>query len=435
MHAKGTDKRGQGGAQRVDRHRRCARRAARRVVDVVTDFTITGRLARFGRGGMIEDISKRMMRDFSQCLQATLAVRAGSRRRPRSAAAADAVPPGEEAEAAVASAGGAAAEASAAQAPPPRRRRRRRRPSRSRRRPSPCTASGSCSRCCGSGSCASSRASSAAARSERGPLLERRRRTTGSPAPMEAMGREVLERLPLSGGETVIDAGCGSGRVTEALLERLPERARDRRRRLGLDDRRRARAPGRPRRAARGRPRRASTSASQADAILSTATFHWIADHDALFARLRAHLRAGGRLVAQCGGQGNIASVHAAAREVMAGEPYAPQLRGLAGPVELRRAATRPRSACAPPASREARAWLQERPVTPDDAARLPDRDQPRRAPRAPARGAAPALRRRGHRAPRRPAGDDRLRAPEHRRGGVGRRSASARSASAAASG
>ena len=42
-------------------------------------------------------------------------------------------------------------------------------------RPSRCTASGSCSPCCGSASCASSRASSAAARSERGPLLERRR--------------------------------------------------------------------------------------------------------------------------------------------------------------------------------------------------------------------------------------------------------------------
>ena len=39
---------------------------------------------------------------------------------------------------------------------------------------------------------------------------------------MEAMGREVLERLPLTGGETVIDAGCGSGRVTEALIARLP---------------------------------------------------------------------------------------------------------------------------------------------------------------------------------------------------------------------
>jgi carbon monoxide dehydrogenase subunit G len=71
MHAKGTDKRGQGGANativstlRED--------GGETTVDVITDFTITGRLARFGRGGMIEDISKRMMRDFSQCLQATL---------------------------------------------------------------------------------------------------------------------------------------------------------------------------------------------------------------------------------------------------------------------------------------------------------------------------------------------------------------------------
>ena len=76
----------------------------------------------------------------------------------------------------------------------------------------------------------------------------------------------------------------------------------------------------------------------EADAILSTATFHWIADHDALFARLRAHLRPGGLLVAQCGGQGNIASVHAAAREVDGERALRAELRGLARPVELRRA-------------------------------------------------------------------------------------------------
>ena len=72
MHAKGTDKRGQGGANAtiVSTLRE---EGGETVVDVITDFTITGRLARFGRGGMIEDISKRMMRDFSQCLQATLA--------------------------------------------------------------------------------------------------------------------------------------------------------------------------------------------------------------------------------------------------------------------------------------------------------------------------------------------------------------------------
>jgi len=72
MSAKGTDKRGQGGAsativsamkQEGDETR----------VDVTTDFTITGRLARFGRGGMIQDISNRLMRDFATCLQATIA--------------------------------------------------------------------------------------------------------------------------------------------------------------------------------------------------------------------------------------------------------------------------------------------------------------------------------------------------------------------------
>jgi uncharacterized protein len=114
MHAKGTDKRGQGGANAtiVSTLRE---EGGETTVDVVTDFTITGRLARFGRGGMIEDISKRMMRDFSQCLQATLTSEPAPAPAAAGAPAAAApVTPGEEADAAAASAGGAAAEASAA---------------------------------------------------------------------------------------------------------------------------------------------------------------------------------------------------------------------------------------------------------------------------------------------------------------------------------
>jgi uncharacterized protein len=107
MHANGTDKRGQGGAHAVIVST-MRQEGDETVVDVATDFNITGRLARFGRGGMIEDISKRMMRDFSQCLQATLAAEQAP------AAAAAPVSPGEEADAAAASAGAAAAEASAA---------------------------------------------------------------------------------------------------------------------------------------------------------------------------------------------------------------------------------------------------------------------------------------------------------------------------------
>jgi trans-aconitate 2-methyltransferase len=61
-----------------------------------------------------------------------------------------------------------------------------------------------------------------------------------------------------------------------------------------------------------------------ADVIFSTATFHWIEDHEALFANLFASLRPGGRLHAQCGGGPNLAEAHALAEQVMAHEPFAP---------------------------------------------------------------------------------------------------------------
>ena len=63
------------------------------------------------------------------------------------------------------------------------------------------------------------------------------------------------------------------------------------------------------------------------DAILCTATFHWIGDHERLFQRLHAALRPGGRLVAQCGGYGNIANVQEAIDAV-----DHPSLRGWEGP-------------------------------------------------------------------------------------------------------
>jgi trans-aconitate 2-methyltransferase len=183
--------------------------------------------------------------------------------------------------------------------------------------------------------------------------------------PMEAMGREVLERLPLNGDETVIDAGCGSGRVTEALLQRLP-----RGRVIGVDASASMIDTARERLGDAAELHVADLTTFdlglEADAILSTATFHWIADHDALFARLKAHVKPGGRLVAQCGGQGNIANVHAAAREVMARDSNAPHFEGWQGPWNFAIPQDTERRLAAAGFA-QAKAWLQPRPVTPED--------------------------------------------------------------------
>lgn len=72
MAARGTDRRGQGGATATIASAVREEPGGATSVDVVTDFAITGRLARFGRGGMIEDVSRRLLGEFARCLQASL---------------------------------------------------------------------------------------------------------------------------------------------------------------------------------------------------------------------------------------------------------------------------------------------------------------------------------------------------------------------------
>jgi trans-aconitate 2-methyltransferase len=141
-------------------------------------------------------------------------------------------------------------------------------------------------------------------------------------ATMEALGLEVLERLELRGEETVLDAGCGSGRITQALIEHLP-----RGRVIAVDESPSMVAAASSRLGPAVDIREADLLELEldepVDAVLSTATFHWIADHERLFRRLHALLRPGGRLVAQCGGEGNIDVLRGKANEVLAHEPYA----------------------------------------------------------------------------------------------------------------
>jgi trans-aconitate 2-methyltransferase len=150
-------------------------------------------------------------------------------------------------------------------------------------------------------------------------------------ATMEALGRDVLERLPLSGDETVLDAGCGSGRVTEELIARLPRGAV-----IAVDQSESMIAAARERLGPEADLRVVDLLElgleRPVEAILSTATFHWIPDHPRLFARLHAALTPGGRLVAQCGGRGNIDILRGRARLVCERPPYAEHFAGWRNP-------------------------------------------------------------------------------------------------------
>lgn len=149
-------------------------------------------------------------------------------------------------------------------------------------------------------------------------------------APQERWGRAVLERLELRGDETVLDAGCGSGRVTRLIADRLP-----RGRVIAVD--------ASPEMVERARAALGSDAEvlvgnltelridEQVDAVFSSAVFHWIADHDLLFRRVHDSLRPGGRLVAQCGGEGNIARFLDGARAASEEPPFSQFLGGWAG--------------------------------------------------------------------------------------------------------
>jgi trans-aconitate 2-methyltransferase len=150
-------------------------------------------------------------------------------------------------------------------------------------------------------------------------------------APVRAFGKALLKRLELRGDETVLDAGCGSGGVTRELIARVPHG-----RVIGVD--------GSPSMIEQARRALGDTATwmvgdlaeleldTSVDVVFSSATFHWIPDHDRLFTRLFAALRPGGRLLAQCGGQGNIAAVQAAVAIATREGPFAAHFRGWDGP-------------------------------------------------------------------------------------------------------
>lgn len=152
--------------------------------------------------------------------------------------------------------------------------------------------------------------------------------------PQFRWGLRVLERLTLKGDENVVDLGCGTGRVTEVLAERLPKG------RITAVD------------ASTAMVRQASALLGRfgarvtvllddattfvedppADVVFSTATFHWVSDHDRLFASIRKSLKPGGRLVAQCGGGPNLGRLRRRTAELRRDPTFAASFEGFHEP-------------------------------------------------------------------------------------------------------
>jgi trans-aconitate 2-methyltransferase len=152
--------------------------------------------------------------------------------------------------------------------------------------------------------------------------------------PQVSWGKKVLSRLRLRGDEVVLDAGCGTGRLTGELLDALP-----RGRVVGVDlSQNRLTAAQDHLAQFSKRVSLAATDLLQLpfvrafDGIVSTAAFHWVLDHDQLFLNLHRALIPGGWLEAQCGGGPNIARLRTRAKALMATAKFTPYFAGFHEP-------------------------------------------------------------------------------------------------------
>lgn len=149
------------------------------------------------------------------------------------------------------------------------------------------------------------------------------------PLPHVAWGRGVVERLAAQHGERVLDAGCGTGRDAALLLARVPDV-----RLVALDGSQQMLDAARAKLGDRATYVRADLTAplllqEPVDAVMSVACFHWVDDHDVLFRHLAGALRSGGRLVSDCGGQGQLRHVDVALEQVGATGVAGPHFAGV----------------------------------------------------------------------------------------------------------
>ena len=192
--------------------------------------------------------------------------------------------------------------------------------------------------------------------------------------PQLAWGQRVVERLSARDGERILDIGCGTGRLTrqlaaapglvvvgldrsEAMLGEAAGRQLE------------GAAPGGAQTRVRYVPGDAAALpfAAAFDAVFSNATLHWVPDHEALFGSVATTLKPGGRMIAQCGGEGNLRRLYGRARELMRSPPFEDYYAGWRDPWRFEApAATRARLAAA--GFTRIEVWLNDAPTRFDGA-------------------------------------------------------------------
>ena len=185
-------------------------------------------------------------------------------------------------------------------------------------------------------------------------------------APHEDWSAQILDRLELRGDETVLDAGCGTGRLTKRLVELVPDGKV-----IGVDASSQMIAKAREHLGDDADLRQQDLTqldlgGEKVDAVYSSAVFHWVHDHEALFRSLHGVMRPGAVLEAQCGGEGNVAEVERALDALTGDERFAPYLRGQPSTTYFASVGdTRPRLEQA--GFSDIRVWTQPWPVKPRD--------------------------------------------------------------------
>ena len=145
--------------------------------------------------------------------------------------------------------------------------------------------------------------------------------------------RAVLNRFDFAGDETVLDAGCGTGVITEWIAKAVPDGQV-----LALDisagmvQQAHVRLGANPRVLVMRADSTQLPFRESMDVVFSNAVFHWVRDHDHLFRSVATALRPGGLLEAQCGGHGNLEHFHAVVRQISSSAVYAPHFQNFRYP-------------------------------------------------------------------------------------------------------